>query len=122
MPLQFTKCKRRFDVTAKVTRDQRTLMERTTVVWAFSPSLFHLTEALCSELQVYKSQVEVSILYVREHAFEDYSPSQLGKMMAQEGCYGFSDNPYANNNDDHAAADLWSDAFTKEAKFLRERN
>jgi hypothetical protein len=120
MSLSFTKCKRRFDVTAKITSGNRILMERTTVVWAGSPSLFHLTEALCSELQVSKNSVDVSILYVREHAFEDYSPAQMGKMMAQEG-YGFSDNPYANNGDDQALADLWAAAFEKETKFLRGR-
>uniref|UniRef100_A0AB39CEV7 Uncharacterized protein n=1 Tax=Pseudomonas phage HRDY3 TaxID=3236930 RepID=A0AB39CEV7_9VIRU len=125
MPLTFTKCKRRFDVTAKITQFHGgarpvTLFERTTVVWSYGPSLYHLTDPLCIEVGMHKRDVNISILYVREHSFEEYSPAQMGIMMAQEGGYGFSDNPYANSGGSKADADAWDAAFSKERK-LQER-
>jgi hypothetical protein len=123
MPLKFSKCKRRFDVTVKIQtydkHDWQTEYEGSLCVWAYSPSLRQMTDPILDESGVAKSGARISILYVREHEFEEYSPAQMGKMMAQEG-FGISDNPYVDI--DNAAADIWGESFNKEISFIKKRS
>lgn len=123
MPMKFEKCKRRFDVTVKIQsyekHDWQTLYEGTVCVWAYGPSLRLLNDPILDEAKVNKFGARISILYVREHEFSEYSPAQMGKMMAQEG-YGVSDNPYVDI--DHSQADVWGDAYQKEQKFISNRS
>lgn len=131
MPLKFTKCKRRFDVTVKIQTYQEhnphatrapgyySAYEGSMCVWAYGPSLRQMSDPILDECGVAKNGARISILYVREHAFDEYSPAQMGKMMAQEG-FGFSDNPYVDI--DNAAADIWGEAFRKEQSFIKKRS
>lgn len=123
MALKFEKCKRRFDVTVKIQayekHDWQTVYEGTISVWSYGPSARQLNDPILDETGVTNSGTRISILYLREHEFSDYSPAQMGKMMAQEG-YGFSDNPYVDIN--HVHADVWADMYVKEQKFNRSRS
>lgn len=119
MSLKFEKAKRRFDVTAKVQVFRggkwEVVYESTSVLWSHGPEMHNLLEPICAAANVPSDKARVAILYVREHRFHEYTPPQMGKMMAQEG-YGYSDNPYVN--DDHAQADAWADAFQKEMRYI----
>lgn len=131
MPIQkFSKCKRRFDVTVRVStwseidpfgerrRGYHLNYEGSVCVWAFGPSLHHMIDAVLDELKIEKRGARVALLYVREHEFEEYTPAQMGRMMAQEG-YGVSDNPYAGI--DNIQADSWSDAHEKEILYMKRK-
>jgi hypothetical protein len=122
MALKFENCKRRFDVTVKIQtydkHDWQTEYEGSMCVWSYSPSLRQLTDPILDETKLNKSGARISILYIREHEFSEYTPAQMGKMMAQEG-YTFSDNPYVDT--DHSQADTWIESFTKEIAFLKKR-
>jgi hypothetical protein len=122
MPLKFVKCKRRFDVTVKIQAYQKhewqSVYEGSMCVWSYGPSLRQMTDPIMEEVNIDKGGARISILYVREHEFEEYSPAQMGKMMAQEG-FGGKDNPYVDINNDHA--DIWSEAFRKEQSFIGKK-
>lgn len=123
MPMKFEKCKRRFDVTVKIQNydkhDWQTLFEGTVCVWSYGPSLRLLNDPVLDETKVNRFGARISILYLREHEFSEYSPAQMGKMMAQEG-YGISDNPYVDI--DHSQADIWGEAHRKELAFISKRS
>lgn len=121
MPLKFEKCKRRFDVTVKIQaydkHDWQTEYEGSVCVWSYGPSLRQMTDVLLEETRVNKSGARISILYMREHEFSEYTPAQMGKMMAQEGL-GLSDNPY----DEKGPAETWAESYAKEVSFIKKRS
>ncbi|MNE09525.1 hypothetical protein D3C80_1021990 [compost metagenome] len=117
--MKFSKCKRRFDVTVKVAEDvsgDRVIFEGSVCVWAYGPSLRLLSQPVLDEIK-HRGNASISVLYVREHDFEEYSPAQLGKMMAQEGERDVNENPFVGDD----RAELWQDAFQKEVQFLESR-
>lgn len=129
MPIKFEKAKRRFDVTVKIQYENggktETAFEGSLCVWSYSPSLRQMTDPILEESRVDKFRsTRISILYLREHEFSEYSAAQMGKMMAQEG-FGFSDNPYVENGayrGNEAQADTWGEAYRKEMSFINKRS
>lgn len=123
--MKFTKAKRRFDVTAKVSTPVNGVMtqvlESTFTVWAHGPELSNIIDPICDHAQVKRGPSNVTILYIREHELHEYTPAQLGKMMAQEGIEdAMLNNPYLDERDPRNA-DLWEDAFRSELEFIRRR-
>lgn len=119
--MKFIKAKRRFDVTARVMSKLNgqwvSILDRTIVVWSSGPELNNMLDPICDAAGRNKADCLVSILYIREHEFHEYTPAQMGKMMAQEGVTDFMQNPYT----DKRSADLWIEAFRSELDYQARR-